>query len=195
MRLIFFFSIAVILLTLGSPESALAAPIYKSETADGKTIFTSKPPEEGAKPAELPEIMRGEVKIPKVTQQTCASRGGVNCEAGADSDGSVICFDGFRGADERFAFACTAAKLEVSDMNIAAMNGPLSVFVRNSKGVAAVNTSIYYQPPNGNKMALMGPKEIEPFGLAEYTLVPPGGSWASGVPTQTQIQVACANCP
>jgi len=179
-----------------TPLSAIAQ-VYKSVAADGSVRYTSKPPQKGAKPADLPQIMRSEVKLSTTQLKTCDQHGGVNCQAGADKDGSVICYDGFTEATARFRFTCSTAKLEISDVSDLTNSGGFTVFVRNSKSVAASQASVIFKPKTGGEVKLQGPAEIEPFGVAEFTYEPPRGkeeSLASAKPTLAELDLLCANC-
>jgi hypothetical protein len=173
------------------------AQVYKSVDADGNVRYTSSPPQKGAKPADLPQIMRSEVKLATTPLKTCDQHGGVNCQAGADKDGSVICYDGFTEATARFRFTCSTAKLAISDVSELTDSGGFTVFIRNSKSVAASQASVIFKPKSGGEVKLKGPAEIEPFGVAEFTYEPPRGkeeSLALGKPTLAELDILCANC-
>ena len=72
--------------------------IYKWVSPDGSVSYSTKKPKAEAEVAKLPPIMRAEVKIPENTLESCESHGGIDCQAGPDGDGSVICMDGFTAA-------------------------------------------------------------------------------------------------
>jgi len=179
---------------LNAPASA---QVYKTVDKDGNVHYSSKPPAKGAKPANLPEIMRAEVKLTEKKLETCDKHGGVNCQAGADKDGSVICYDGFAEATARFRFSCSAAKLEISDVSDLSPAGGFTVFVRNSKSVKAAEAALIYKPQGGKEVKLSGPSEIEPFGVAEFVYEPARGkeeSLALAKPGLAELDVVCANC-
>jgi len=191
----------VALLTLALFASpSLAAPIYRFEGPDGKVIYSSKPPTKDAKAADLPPIMRAQMKLPKQDQISCAPHGGANCQLGPDTDGSVICYDGFRGAANRYRFTCNTPKLEISDISELTREGNFSVFVRNSRSVKAAAPSVIFKPEYGTSFKLSGPNEIEPFGLAEFIYQAPANVAETEVallqkPDLTQLDVVCGNCP
>ena len=139
--------------------------------------------------------MRGEVKLSTVKLESCDSHGGVNCQSGPDSDGSVICYDGYKGASARFRFNCQTAKLELNDIGSIQDDGSVKVFVRNSKSVKANEVSITYEGINGTKAKLSGPKSIEPLEVAEYTFTPSGNVVLTAKPTIAELSLACQNCP
>ncbi len=174
--------------------AALAAPIYKWVGKDGVTHYSSKPLTKEAKEADLPPIMRADVKIGAQKLVTCDKHGGVNCSAGADRDGSVVCYDGFREASNRFRFTCTAPKLEIADIADPAKDGSFKVFVRNSKSVTADKPALSYSPPEGGAVLLNGPDSIDPFGMAEFTYLPRPGQEVIEKPQVAQLSVSCANC-
>lgn len=166
----------------------------------GSIHYSSKAPSKDARPAELPKITRGEVKVNKTKNVTCDSHGGVNCQAGTDGDGSAICSDGFKDVTTRFRFACSSPKLEITDISELTEAGNFTIFVRNSKSVAAKKPVVSYQPDFGDKVTLTGPASVEPFGIAEFTfnyeeLALKGKTLKlSKKPNAGQIDVSCENC-
>ncbi len=179
-----------------SASAVFADPIYKSTTKDGSVVYSSKPPTKGAKPAELPEIMRGEVKLVEQKLTTCDKHGGVNCPAGPDSDGSVICLDGFKSASARFRFTCNSPKLEISDISDLAPDGTFTVFVRNTKSVAAQKPVVTYKTADGKAVKVQGPESIDGFGVAEFhaTLKVTEDAPPKRL-TMADVDLTCANCP
>lgn len=188
-------SLSVIAFTLLFPVCALAAPIYKWTDSQGITHYSSRPTNPAASQADLPKIMRAEVQIPKVKLESCKSHGGINCKAGADSDGSVICYDGFKGAAGRFRFSCNSPKLEITNVSDLTPEGNFSVFVRNSKSVKAEKASVLYKAENGQRVKLIGPENIDAFGVAEFTFEPKDVDSPRKAVTIAQLDVLCANCP
>lgn len=179
-----------------SASAVVADTVYKATTKDGTVLYSNKPTTKNAKPAELPKIMRGEVKLVEQKLTTCDKHGGVNCPAGPDSDGSVICLDGFKAASARFRFTCNSPKLEISDISDVAPDGSFTVFVRNTKSVAAQKPVVSYKNPDGKEVKVQGPESIDGFGVAEFHSSLPGGDV---VPpkrlTMADLNLSCANCP
>ena len=171
------------------------AEVYKWEDAQGKVHYTSKPPSPDAKPAKLPPITRGDVKLAPVKLVSCDQRGGVNCQLGPDVDGSVICYDGFREASARFRFTCSSPKLEVTDISELTPEGSFVVYVRNAKSVAAAKPIVTFTGSANKEIQLIGPQEIAPFGMGEFVFQPPLGAKLAKKPSHEQLVVACANCP
>ena len=180
---------------IGVWTSVVQAEVYKWTDASGKDHYSSKPPAKGAKPATLAPIMRGEVKLAPGGQQTCDKHGGINCALGPDQDGSVICYDGFRQAVSRFRFSCAAPKLEISDISKPDKNGGFTVFLRNSKSVAASGAVVKYKPSSGPPIPLSGPSQIDAFGVGEYQFTPKDPPLVPFVPTIADVIVSCAICP
>jgi hypothetical protein len=177
-------------------SSAHASPVYKATGKDGKVTYSSKPPTKNAKPAELPEIMRGEVKLVEQKLVSCDKHGGPNCQAGPDADGSVICLDGFKNASARFRFTCNSPKLEISDVSEVAADGSFTVFVRNTKSVAAQKPVIMYHSLNGKEHKIPGPEVVEGFGVAEFQFhTKEKLKVAMNKPTLAELDITCANCP
>ena len=182
-------------LSLLISATAQATPVYRWQDKDGKMHYSSSAPSSDAKPANLPEIGRGDVKLTELKLESCVSHGGINCQAGADADGSVICVDGFKEAAARYRFSCNSPKLEISNISGISANSEFSVTVRNANSVLAVNVALTYHPEGDQVFILSGPREIEPFGLGQYSFGP-----NSSLPVQKKVTVAeldltCANCP
>lgn len=181
---------------LGAAASANAQPVYKHVDKRGVVTFSDRPSDPKAKPVELPPINRGEVKLGSSGAESCKSHGGVNCNEGADSDGSVICTDGFREAAQRFVFACKEAKLEVVDVSDLAADGSVSAFVRNSKGVLAEGVRVSLAlGKNPAPLELIGPDTVEGFGVGEYFYNPKQTGPLEAKPKKGELKVTCANCP
>lgn len=169
------------------------AQVYSWQDDDGIVHYASKPTDSKAKVAKLPTINRAEVKIVQPRGVTCTKHGGINCQLGADSDGSVICFDGFKDAIARYRFTCNAAKLEVSTISESEQHGGYIIVVRNSKSVAATDIVVSLRGADSKMRTLSGPAEIEPFGSAEYA-VPQEGDTEVSKPELSAIELKCGNC-
>ncbi len=174
--------------------SSFADEIYKWVTPDGVTHYSSKKADERASLAKLPPINRGDYKIASISGATCDKHGGVNCQAGQDVDGSVICFDGFDGASARFSFHCSSPKLRISDISDPDAIGRVSVFVRNDKSVLADAPTVTFTTGEGAKLNLKGPKEIPPFQMAEFTMISGAIAKSGQKPSSSQFNVTCKNC-
>ncbi len=169
------------------------AQVYRWEDKDGTVHFASKPQDATAKMATLPKITRAEVKIANPRGVTCDKHGGINCQSGADTDGSVICFDGFKDAVARHRFSCNAAKLEIATISDKDPAGAYTVVVRNSKSVAATDVVITLRGADHKKRSLSGPREIDPFGSAEYVVSQEGDNDLSK-PELSALELKCTNC-
>lgn len=172
-----------------------AAEVYKWQDAAGTIHYSNKAPSKNMKPVELPPITRGEVKLTQSRLVTCDKHGGVNCQLGPDTDGSVICYDGFRGASARYRFTCTAPKLEVTEISDPNQDGSFSVFIRNSKSVEARDTAVLFRQDGGQEVKLGGPSSIAAFGLAEFVYQPGTLGRVFEKPNLAQLALACSNCP
>lgn len=172
-----------------------AAPVYKADSPKGVPLYSSKPSSSEAKPAELPPIMRGEVKLVKGELVTCSNHGGINCQSGPDKDGSVICYDGFTGAAARFRFSCHSPKLELADVTDLDEKGAFKVSVRNTTSVVAAKPAVLYKPEIGPQVKLNGPDQIDAFGLAEFSFSPVGPEKPFKKADLSVLEITCANCP
>lgn len=170
--------------------SAVEAQVYKWTDQDGVTNYSSVKPHEAATPAELPPIVREKVTADPIKLSfSCSSHGGINCSAGPDQDGSVICLDGFRDAMTRFKFRCASTQLTA--LEIEKMEDHLSVWVRNEKQIEAVEVAIQMTLPTGEAIIAEGPSAIAPSELVEFTF---RGIDLEQVYTLAQIQPTCRNC-
>jgi hypothetical protein len=196
MKYIFLFLIAFFA-ALSYSTSVFADPVYKVMGPDGSPIFTTEKPSANAKPADLPPINKGDMALPKIELVTCDQYGGIDCTAGPDSDGSVICYSGFKGATNRFRFSCNMPKLEVTEITPFNEQNAFSVFIRNEKSVIAQDPEIYFETPAGKRERLIGPKQIDAFGLEEYIFKSknPQDFLPNEKVTIAQITVSCMNCP
>ncbi len=189
---IFLFSIALIAM----PGSAVAEPVYKWTDKQGVSHYSTTPPNPEAKPADLPRITRGDVRLTEVRLETCENHGGIDCQAGPDTDGTVICYDGYRNAAAVYRFNCNSPKLEVSDISDINSKGEFVVSVRNSKSVAAEAPEIMIRPSDlPTAIKLIGPETIDPFGVAEFTYKPEVKGLIKNKPTLAQLTLTCSNCP
>lgn len=180
-----FRSLAILYSCCFSFATTLSAdPVYKSQDRKGVPLYSSKPKAKGAQPAKLPEIARASFDQPKVIGLTCVSHGGINCQTGADSDGSVVCYDGFRDAIQRFAMSCSAAKLSLITESEKNKGGTFSVAVRNNSSVQAHNVKVTV----ADGRVLEGPSDLEPLGSGEYFL-------KNAEARKLNLQVSCENCP
>ena len=176
--------------------AASADQIYQWVDQSGVTHFTNRP-QPGLKPAPLARISRGDFKLARPNLSSCDSHGGVNCDAGADQDGSAICHDGFKQAITRFSYACNAPSLTLADISELKPDGQFSDFVRNKKPVKAQKPLVTFRPDLKSDVehVLFGPAEIESFGMGEFVFRPAPGDKLSRKPTLAQMTVTCENCP
>ena len=191
MRLLQIFLVSILLLS----SQAFASPVYKWKDASGQVHFSSEKPFDGAKPADLPPIMRAEVPVMAKATLGCQSHGGTDCQAGADKDGSVICYDGFREATQRFRMTCNSPKLKISEVGDVQPDGSFTVTVRNSKAVPAERARVEFKPEFGKEVPLNGPSEIAAYGMAEYMFVPTDADIPQKKVELADLNLSCANCP
>ena len=196
-------SILIVFCSVFSASSIFAEEIYKWVDKNGQTHYSTKPSDKKAQVAKLPEITRGEVKMPASLLDSCKTHAGVDCQAGPDADGSVKCNDGFLDSAQRFSFLCSAAKLEVSSVSEVNRGGGFTVHVRNSKSVAAESPVVKYKFESKKEFSLNGPQSIAPFEVAEFVFDPDGNLSEIGrmdevkkiKPSSNNLELTCANCP
>lgn len=175
-------------------SGASADPVYRWTDDAGVVHYSTKPSKPGLKPAELPKIMKANMSAPSGKLISCEKHGGINCQAGADADGSVVCYDGFKNASPRFLFSCSSPKLELTDVSEPTKIGGFSVFVRNSKTVPAKKPIVSFLFPDGRTFNLDGPAEIAPLGVGEFMFSPKPDAVVSKKPNIASLNVSCENC-
>lgn len=173
-----------------------AQSVYSWKDEKGVVHYSTNPQgNPGAKSVKLPTINKADVKVSKQEYATCHGRGGIDCQAGADGDGSVICYDGFKEAIASFSKNCNSPKLEVSQVSEVNKSGSFTVIVRNTKSVEAQGPTLEYAFESGKKIPLQGPATIAPFGIGEFRFVGNESYRAplSGV-KEGELFTTCANC-
>lgn len=186
-----------LVLGLLTASPAAAGDIYTWTDENGKVHYSTEPHADAQK-ADLPEVRREDLdeKIKDIkgsTPPNCHKHGGVDCSRGSDSDGSVICLDGFKDSMLPYRFSCLEARLRASELNL--LNGQHEVIgiinkdfeiseeqalqagdmallltLRNNSSVEAFGVSVQVRTPDGSKVEAAGPDKVEPFGVAEYQL-------------------------
>ncbi len=173
----------------------LADQVYRWEGKDGVVHYSSEPPEIDAKPADLPRITRGRLGLQAKTFETCDRHGGINCQVGADLDGSVICTDGYSDTPTRFRFHCNSPKLEIADIGNIKDNGEFTILVRNSRSVAAEKPELILRlNQSAAGVVLRGPEIIPPFEVGEFIYKPEENGVVNQKLRPDQVTVNCFNC-
>jgi Domain of unknown function (DUF4124) len=183
----FFLATMLSILLYGVPA---AAQIYEWIDAEGTQHFSTSKPEEEAELADLPLITREKSLRAKPAAASCVDHGGINCGEGPDSDGSVICYDGFRGATPRYRFSCFNAKVEVTEILNGAEPGSYKIVVRNMLSVPAKGVLLSFQDAEGDEHLAEGPHELDALAMGEY-LFP---KQLPSAPEKARITVSCTNC-
>jgi hypothetical protein len=177
-------------------------PIHRTVDSEGVQEYFAHPKLQAEPAQELPALHR-ERSIASSRQgilvpQTCRRHGGVKCSVGADSDGSVICYDGFRDSAQPYSDNCLSARLILTELrHIEGLK--YAVAVRNTAGVPANGVSFSYRPPVGLAVVLplmSGPETVSPYGSAEFVV----SSFKKPFETepaqldQKYLWITCGNC-
>lgn len=162
-----------------------AEDIYSSESKSGVIVYSNKAGQGINKVATLPAIIKQKNLYNTQTKAaaSCSANGGIDCSKGADSDGSVICYNGFRDSLERYAFSCSRAKLKIIDQSLTSQNGKTKFVVRNMASVDAKNISIQ------SKLCrtIEGPNLIAAYDSAEFIC-------DAELKNTQSIKIECENC-
>lgn len=188
-----------IIFLLLTSSSIQAQEIYTWKDSSGVTHYSSKAQQKNAKTATLAPITRAEVKLSMKDLQpskdlTCDKHGGINCQAGPDKDGSVVCFDDYREATARFKFTCSAPKLRITDIGKVDAEGNIKVFVRNANAVVAQKPTIWFKLKDAQPVQLQGPETIGAFEIAEFIFNSGNKNSFMEVPKVSELVLSCANC-
>lgn len=216
----YFVTLVVIACGVFHTSVALAEEIYSWKDESGTVHFSTIPKSNKAKPTELPEINRENLNdriqaIKSSVPPTCIKHGGIDCNAGKDLDGSVICIDGFKDSVEPFVFACLEARLKVREMTLIDLDGQtisyqpgskvpksnmlksLTITLRNTAAIEAYDISIGIPWKYKQELPLDGPARIDGYGVGEYTLAfdrdVPAASILS-ILKEKPLAVSCTNC-
>lgn len=163
---------------------SLADPVYRNSDERGVPYYSSKPKDSAQQPVQLPNIIKAPPIEAKPALITCVSHGGIDCQAGPDVDGSVICYDKYRESIQRFANSCTLAKLDILEESFKAGFNDFSLIVRNTSAIKAKGVEIKVN----RGAALEGPTELEPYDSAQYIL-------RAAASKNTNFIATCSNCP
>lgn len=136
--------------------------------------FSTKPVK-GKEPAKLPEVDKVNIdqqikRIKAQTPKNCASHGGIDCEAGKDGDGSVICMDGFKGSVLSFSKKCGQARLQVDSAKFTENYEYIELFIRNLSPVEAEGIQAYGRVRAQPKKKAFGPTKVEAYSVGEYKI-------------------------
>lgn len=212
----FVLSLSCYTLALSEPSST----IFICTDDSGREYYCTNPsPATMAKPATLPPIARENVQenieeLRIVGGTSCRNHGDVDCQLGADSDGSVICTDGYRDASTTFSSACTNTKIEVIFFGVTnPANKQLSlselqslekhqvpqqrilITIRNSTSVAAKDVSVSFDSRQTRWISATGPGLIEPYSAADFYLSP-FAIFGENPPRWDDLRyrIICSNC-
>ena len=212
-------------LVVCTARAAIADPIFQWTDETGRVHFGTKAPD-GALPSrdvqqrDLPPLTRENIDdrirtIKAQTPKSCNAHGGVDCGRGADSDGSVVCLDGYRDAVLPFQFECSEVRLQTEllvivpggsgflkhskqlkrKLNTRKPEG-LQLSVRNASGVRAFGIQATITVPGRGSITGTGPDAIDAYGNADYMLdftsidLKPSVEQLEG----TTYKVFCTNC-
>lgn len=184
---------AVIVVAL---EGFAEAQVYEWTDPRGVRHFSSEKQGDNFKKADLPPLLREKTVKTSIKSSAssvkplhgCAEHGGIDCQAGADSDGSVVCTDGFRDAVARYRFSCSMPKLSVSEVVPANELGSFTIVVRNESGVVATKP-VLTLPESLGKPTVSGPESITAHEIGEFKVV-----GASSNPKSEEVLIGCENC-
>lgn len=202
-----------------SSELVLAQSIYVWTDEEGHKHYSTTPDHPGSVPSNLPQIQRENIekniqKLKAETPPSCDKHGGVDCSAGADSDGSVICRDDYRNAKLPFRFECLEARLKsefflkvegeekrvkhsqrLGEKLQGKVIQEIYLSTRNLSGVQAFGIKAEIRIAGRAPYPLQGPETIDAYGQSDY-LVPPEALTGTNLRDieQARYKISCTNC-
>jgi hypothetical protein len=205
---------------LSQPARADGQSVYQWTDSDGRIHFSTQPEGRDARQSTLPPLQRENIDerirdIKAQTPESCIPHGGIDCNRGADQDGSVICLDGFKDAVMPFQFECREAKLKAEYMISAGAGDELiphgrnlirklggktpkslQLTLRNLSGVEAFGIKTHIVFGRRFQFDATGPEKIPAYGTADYTLSLDSISPARTIAEieQSRYKVECTNC-
>ena len=217
-----FFFVLAAAAAFALPLRGAGQAIYRLQDESGKEYYSDRPGKSDDKPLALPGLSKENIdqKIQRIKADTpanCEEHGGPDCSKGADSDGSIICLDGFRGAVLTFNQYCSEVRLEAKFLvvtggkaeHVSAQKKLLDILkgrlpeafrfvVRNLSAVEArgVHVTVNGFQERERPLEAAGLETIPAYGLAEYSLALTGiademlpQEWNA-----IRYKVACSNC-
>ena len=189
--------------------SCFADDVFTWIDSEGNKHYSNSSNNQNSEKADLPKIEKQDIEerieeLKSVSNKTCINKGGINCEAKADTDGSVICMDGSKDSIENFRDMCSEVKLSTEiympnkRSNKMLVRYPIVVKVRNNAAIEARNVKIELNVLKSlsselrEKLQLEGPSNIPQFGIAEYTFT--GRSYDERILKKANINSYCDNC-
>ncbi|HMO01775.1 MAG TPA: DUF4124 domain-containing protein [Oligoflexia bacterium] len=188
-----------------------AEPIYSWKDEKGRVHFSNKAADPSAKIVDLPPITKEQPRHQDNLDQNteasaidCSFHDGIDCEAGADIDGSVICKDGFKETSKSYQENCQRAKLSTHMVEINPKKDLIRAIVRNERPVKAESVLVttllgeFYRGDQ-KRFNMTGPQEIESYSDAEYELNLKGTIYAplkelNQDKLKSRVNANCANC-
>lgn len=126
----------------------------------------------------------------------CTQHGGLQCDRGADKDGSIICADGYRDASALYRYSCPLPHLEL--LSITQKEGAPSALlvIRNSRSVDALSPAVKIRSKSGPVVQLNGPPKLEGGGIGVFEVTVPKGVLPGGSQKllRNHLWITCGNC-
>lgn len=204
------------------PTACFGDEVYTWTDEEGRTHFSTEPGAAQAKKADLPQLDKEDIDerikaIKERTPESCEQHGGEDCSRGPDIDGSVICLDGYRDAVLPYRFHCLETRLEsrvniffegseepeqLTNENLRTLSrravSEIRITVRNTTAVPARKVLVIAKVGDFTVRDLptVGPEEVEPFGLADYTVALASESRPLNVNElrSLRVRIRCENC-
>lgn len=114
-------------------------------------------------PSKKTEIQNSRASLNIQAISSCSAHEGVDCRRGSDSDGSVICKDGYTESIQMYIAEC---KRDVKPLSVVSVShnlggGKFAVMLRNNTNEQKKNVSVFYKKANGDKVQLKGPDKLD----------------------------------
>lgn len=167
--------------------------IYRQVDAAGTVTYSTTELPNSEPANTLPEIQKENIdnrikNFLAVVPENCEKHGGIDCQAQADSDGSVICLDGYRDAELPYRFHCLEAFLQIFSFTLSNSEnrpitfnpskpfknqspaaGILQVSIRNNSNVEATGIKVFINKTWREKIHALGPEIVKPYEIQDYS--------------------------
>lgn len=173
------------------PLLAFSDPIFHEKDEKGKFIYTNRGTD--STPAKLPTIARYDSKKVRIDiPETCSKHGGIDCRKGGDTDGSIICKDGFRNVDHMYLDACIETRLELLSLS-GPENDIYEVHLRNLRDMEAIKPSVRLFFTPSEPLELESPSNIPAYGTIWIKFRVNPGKLGSKL-EKSDLWITCENC-
>ncbi len=200
-----FLSFLIFTMPLPAAGQENSPRVYTWTDSSGQTHYSTAPATANASPAKLPELRKESIDrkiagIKASTPDTCEGHGGIDCAQHSDTDGSVVCTDGYPDAVLLFSEHCVEARIQ-GQLSVLLEAQPEAIpvtrellkssgerritgfrlAVRNLSGIMATGVQVLFFVPKDpypgtdivswRRLEGVGPPQLDAFGFGDYSVL------------------------